>query len=115
MRWDAIGADSVLLGFTDGLEAITSLLLHPVEVVVVFEAVLVEAVLEDLPQLIVVRSFFKCERTHMLHVSDKLAWDFMTELFQSHVAFLLADHFILRFLIRDLHSLPGQVASHEIY
>jgi len=105
----------LLLGFTDGLEAITTLLLHPIEVVVVLEAVLVETVLEDLSQLIVVRSFFKCECSHMLHVGDKLTGNLSTKLFQSHVTFLLANHFILLFLIRDLDSLPRQVASHEIY
>ena len=90
------------------------MLLQPIEVVVVLKAALVEQVFEDLSQGIIVWPFLEAEIAYMLHISDKFDRDLMTEFFKCHLTLLGANHLVLGFLISDLHSLPRQVAPHEI-
>ena len=90
------------------------MLLQPIEVVVVLESALVEQVFEYLSQGIIVWPLFKAEIAYMLHVSDKFHRDLMTEFFKCHLTLLGANHLVLGFLISDLHTLPRQVAPHEI-
>ena len=60
-------------------ESVTSLLLHPVKVVVIFKTAAVEQVFEDGAQAVVVWPLFELYRPHLLHVGDKLRWDLLTE------------------------------------
>ena len=95
-------------------KSVTSLLFEPIEVVVVLEALTVEQVLEDGSEGVVVWSLFESESSDLLHVGDELIWNLSAQFLQSHLALLSSNHFILLFLIGNFHSLPGQIAPHEI-
>lgn len=95
-------------------QSVSTLLFHPVEVVVIFKTTAVEQIFEDGAQAIVVWPLLKLDGPHLLHVGDKLGGNLVAELWQSHFTFFPADHFILLFLVHDFDTLPGQVPPHEV-
>ena len=95
-------------------EPVSPLLFHPIEVVVVFEATIVEKIFEDGSKTVVIRPFFKRKLSYLLHVSYKLHWDSFTQLFKCHLTLLSADRFVLCLLIEDLYTLPREVSAHEV-
>lgn len=88
-------------------KAIAPLLLHPVIVVVVFEAAPIKQFLKDLAKAVVVRTLFKSQCADLLHKRHKLEWNLLAQLLQRHLTLFGLDHLILLFLVCDFYALPG--------
>ena len=90
------------------------LLNHPIKDIVVFVAHSVEQILEQLPQVGIVRPIFKVLVLALYHILDELFRKSLTEVLQTCLLLFFLDLLIFFFFGLGLEALPGQPTSQKV-